>query len=238
MPAENLFHEQTCHCAMHNGGGDAPPSHSDGCPRVRPVVRPRSVMLRWPQDPMASAAVKAFVQADAPREWFSRLPAATAAFLTAPITETPALVVTTAEPERHGSAPVVVQNEGDAVDSLIDTIAPRVQALTPSGTPGIVIETAIASTLERVERVVFDLESRLGRLVDQEQVTEMNARIDRLVSDIPVTAAAAVNEALAAVQVQGFDFATVSDEVRKTVCGQILDQIPQVVDNYLASRST
>lgn len=236
MPAENLFHNSDCECAMHNGGFGVRRSHSDGCPRIRPVVEPRSVMLRWPGNPNASAAVRSFLDADLARPPASRLPPATSAFLAAPLRSSLTLAPGTVNDGTREKSSDGTNDGTDAVDTLIDAIALRVQELTPSGTPGVLIETAISSTLERVEQVVVKLEDRISSLADQRQVNELNMRIDKLVDDIPVAAAAAVNESMAAAHFEGTDLSALSDEVRASACERILSDIPQVVENYLSSR--
>jgi len=235
MPPENPHHAPGCGCAQHNWGAGYDLSHDDGCPRRYPRVRPTQVMIRWEEHSSAATALLASVATTGSNG--VRLPPAAASFYESYQPDQPVLTVVSDHPGSDAWDPA----SDVEVDALIDSIAQQVRNTTPSGVAGEAIETAIAATLERVERVVQDLQRRVHTLAQHNQVDEikqLNAKIDRLVDDVPAVAAAAVNHVLYDLGIAGADTRAITEHVNTALGEKILAQIPEVVDTYLRHRNT
>lgn len=235
MPSDPQHHPRGCACAQHNWGVGHAVSHDDGCPRRYPRVRPSRVMIRWNENTEAGAAFRASVADSASGR--TRLCAAAASFYESYLPTRPTLTVV---PDQ--SDPCSWEPSSDAqLDALIDSIAERVRRRTPAGVAGDAIETAIAATLERAEAVVESLERELRALTQRNEVDEvklLNARIDRLVDDVPSIAAVAVNDVLRDLNIAGADSGAITGDVTVALGEQILRQIPEVVETYLRHRDT
>jgi hypothetical protein len=234
-PPENPHHPPGCGCAQHNWGVGYHVSHDDGCPRRYPRVHPTQVMIQWGEHSSAATALLASVATTGSNG--VRLPPAAASFYESYQPDQPVLTVVSDHPGSDAWDPA----SGVEVDAHIDSIAEQVRNTTPSGVAGEAIETAIAATLERVERVVQDLERRVHTLAQHNEVDEikqLNAKIVRLVDDVPAVAAAAVNDVPSDLRIAGAGTGAITGDMTAEIGEKVLAQIPEVVDTYLRHRNT
>ena len=223
--------------SAHSSGGD-PGSHR----RILMAAHasgPRSVpahIIAWREHIAQGAGVRAFLAAPFTRTMTSRLPSGAAAFLHAPLVRGDLLHPAKTRSVVHVSTADSNGYTDDDVEALIDAIAERVRDLTPTGVPGVIVETAIAAALEQFEPVVASLERRVASLVDQTQIDRLNTRLDALLADIPTTAAAAVNDTLADLQISANDVPAMPTETQENITRKLLDQIPQAVEVYMKNR--